>query len=835
MVFAPAGYGKTTLAARWAQQPEVADRVAWVALEDGHNEPFRFWTTTIAAIAGTTTGDIREVLLRLRRPLLETELGFASVVAEVLDAIPDPTWLVLDDIHNLHSAALVAELERLLTARFESVRFVLVGRSDPTNCAARLRVSGDLCEIRASALAFEAAESEQLLDLLGIGLEPEDLTDLQSRTEGWVAGIRLAAASLAVTPDRHAAIRSFTGDRRAVADYLFEEVFRQLQPGIRTFLLSTCVPEELPIGLARELSGRPDAGDLLQRLCTSNVLVAESGDRDIYRYHHLLGGYLRAALARTDPDALVRQHDMTARWLAAAGRISEAITYARAGASPAELKRTVEFAGLRLILDGGAEAVQGAVRQSTACAAWPTGVVLSALAALQLGNLASADEMLAAGRGLEVGDDRLVRLFGVARIHRSLFGGDVRKAVSETGIADWARVGDPDLDLIVLAFRGAALQRVGDYSRAMCNLEAALGLAQLHGHDEMALWLMSELSGVAGSACDFRGMDEWSARAIEYARPRGWADSPRLAYAYLLAAWTGFQTGSVDAQQQFSRRAMECLGQVTDVEIELGVRSMSALAEFEASDGSVRFEAAKSFRELWQTPVVDQVSPALIGFAAPQEARLALNVGEYQWAVDVAERVDRQLPGSAEGMTLRAAVLAYRGRNSEALATLRAARRDDVVMHVRTTGVQADVLEWRLHEQQGNAFLAHQALGSALEWAAPRNYRRPFLEIAEQLRNTFETNLGRYGRAEPFVADLRIRMARRATDVRRQSPAAPALTNREFEVLRDLPSMMDAGEIASARGVSVNTVKTHVAAIYRKLGVTGRREAVREARRLGLL
>ena len=835
LICAPAGYGKTTVAAAWAQRPDVSGRVGWVTLTEGHDELSRFWSAVIRALAGVTGSDTAQVLLRLRPPQQGPESGFVAALVDVLDTIPDPRWLVLDDVHHLRSRVVLTELDKLLTSRTENLRFILIGRFDPTLSSARLRVSGELTELRAAELAFSLTESKALLAMHGIDVDDRDLAELHDRTEGWAAGLRLAALSLAEAADRHAAVASFAGDQQAVADYLFAEVLGQQPAELRDFLLATCAPEELTAGLARHLSGRADSGAVLDRLSRANALVMQLGDRSSYRYHSMLRGYLAAAVLAQDPQILATQHASAAVWFAGRGRYRLALRHAVTSRDEQQIITVIETGGLNLLLSGAAELLAQAVTAVPGVTDVPTVRAVAALATLDLGDLTRADEFLTVNSQGTVSDGRAAMLMGTARLERALLGGDVPAVVAATGLARWERSGEADLDLLVLARRGPARQRCGEYGAAIEDLAAALDLARQAGYDEVALEMLSQLSGTTGSACDFTGMKDWSGQAIAFARPRGWADSPRLAYAYLLAAWTGFQTGDIAAQATYAGRAIGCLETVTNVEVALGVQSMAALARFEACSGQDRYEAAREFRNLWRGPAAAQVSPALIGFATPQEVRLALGVGEYQWAADAATRVERQLPGSAESLTLRATVLTAQGRHLDALHTLRPVLRDEVTVHVRTTVVTADLLAWQLHTRRGDVALAHAALGRALAWAAPRNFRRPFLDSPPGLWDTLAISLGRFGRADQFASDL---LATRAQDPGRGIAApAPAvrLTGRELDVLRDLPSQLSIAQIAAARTVSTNTVKTHLAGIYHKLGVTGRREAVLEARRIGLI
>lgn len=835
LVCAPAGYGKTTLVADWAQRPEVEGRVAWITLDESHNEPFRFWAAVIRALASVLGSDTAQVLRRLRPPQQGSESGFVAALTDALDTIPGVRWLVVDDVHHLRSRIVLADLDYLLTSRTENLRFVLMGRVDPTLSSARLRVSGELCELRAAELAFTLEESRSLLAMHEVAVDDGDLGELYRRTEGWAAGLRLAALSLADSLDRHGAVTSFAGDQRAVADYLFAEVLRQQPAELRDFLLATCAPDELSVELAQHLSGRADAGAVLDRLCRANALVIQLGDRLWYRYHSMLRGYLTAAVVRGDPASMSGQHTSAAEWFAARGRYRIALGHGVRGRDRNQISQIIEAGGLNLVLSGAAKLLLGAVAAVPEVTDVPAVAALAALAALDRGDLARADEFLDMSKADECAGDRVAMMTGSARLQRTLLGGDVLEVLAATGLTGWERTGDPDLDLLVLFCRGAARLRAGKYGQAVEDLTSALDLARQAGYDEVALAVLSELSGATAAACDFAGMKYWSDEAIAFARPRGWADSPQLAYAYLIAAWTGFQTGDVDAQARYASRAVECLDAVTSVEVELGVRSMAALARFETTTGRDRYEAVREFRELWRGPAADQVSPALIGFATPQEVRLSLTVGEYAWAADAVSRVERQLPGSAEALTLRATLFAARGREPDALQTLGPVLHEAATVHVRTTVVTADLLAWRLYARRGDAVLAHAALIRALMWAAPRNFNRPFLESPAELWETLAANIGRFGRADEFANDL---LAFRAQDPdRRVHVTAPAemLSARELEVLHDLPSQLSIVQIAAARTISPNTVKTHLAAIYRKLGVPGRREAVLEARRFGLL
>ena len=838
LVCAPAGYGKTTLVASWAEELELGgDSVAWFTVEDQDNQPFQFWSALLEALSATPAARQSGRFDELRPPQPGFEQHFLELLDEAVTATPSLRWLVLDDVQKLDDPQITAGLERLLATLSPGFGVVLVCRFDPALNLHRLRLSGDLREIRAADLAFTDQEAESLLELANVSVGPEDVRRLVRRTEGWAVGLRLAAVSLVSASDTSAFVSSFDGDGRAVADYLFTEILRHLPDDLRDFLIDTCVPDQLCASLAHELSGVVNAGELLDRLSRANALVVQSGDPSWFRYHSLLRGYLSAAATRRDAGALRRQHAIAARWFDEHGQPAVALHHAAQAGDDDQLLKVIGSQGLPLLLSGRAGLVRDMIATaSDAVRQDPAAAVIAALASLDLGDPLAADGHLAAlGSAGPLPDERLVAMHDSAVVQRALLGGDVAKAMAETGLDDRRVTGDRDVDLVVLSYRGPARVRAGDNLGAIDDLSRALSLAREAKYDQFVLWALSQLSGAAGAMCDFVAMKHWSQEAIEFAEPRGWIRSPRLAYAYLLAAWTGFQTGDLHAQAMNVDLAMGCLQAVVHVEVEVGVRSMDAVNRFELASGSERHAAAATYRQIWTGPLAEQVSAALIGSAAPHEVRLALAVGEMTWAADAVERVERWLPETAESLTLRAQLLAARDRPTEALRTLAPVLRGDVPVHVDTTMVAANLLAAVLRTDAGDPALAHEALVEAVTWSAPRDFKRPFIDSWGDVMPLLAHNSGRFGHADSFVESL----FQRANEIRGtgsdQHPASLTLTARELELLRDLPSQMTTSEIATARTISINTAKTHLSAVYRKLGVDNRNAAVREARRLGMI
>ncbi|GAB4085239.1 LuxR C-terminal-related transcriptional regulator [Myceligenerans cantabricum] len=837
LVCAPAGAGKTVLVADWARRSaRHGEAVAWLALEPRDDRPDEFWSALLAALAEAATGDSRAHLDALSPPHDGEEAAFVTTLRDVVTRRTPVRRLVLDDVHHLRTPAVLRALDTFLAGLPPELRIVLVSRSDPVLALHRRRLDGTLAEVRGTDLAFTDDEAAELLTALGTPLPAADVSRIVARTEGWAAGLRLAQVTLAAVGDPATFIAAFEGDQRAVADYLFAEIVQYLPVGLHEFLLSTCVPEQLTVELAAHLSGRADAGDLLDRLSRENALVTGLADTSGYRYHGLLRSYLASTLAHRDAAAPRRQHAAAARWFATHGNPAAALDHAARAGDDGHLAELLRIRGPAMILSGRArlvtdtvDAAGPAVRDDVAVA------TVAALAALDLPDLASADARLAKVDALGPSrEPRVAALRCAAVVERALADGDVGQALASTGLLGLESTGDADVDLLVLHKRAPARMRGGDYACAIGDLERALRLARAGRYDQFVLSTMSQLAGLTGAASDFAASRGWALAAIEFATPRGWASSPRLAYAYAMAAWTSFLTGDDSGQARYAGLGLRSVDDVNNAEVELGVRSMYWLAAYEAASGRARHRAVEAFHDVWRSPLAERVSPMMVGSAVGQLRRVTVAVGEHAWANEATDLMERLLPQSAEACTARGSLVAARGRAAEARRMLEPVLHGDLPMHVPTTAVYADVLAATLDAEGDRTTHAFDELRRALDRAAPQNFRRPFIDSWKSVLPMLVAHQGRFGRAEGFVADLLRALPRQSAATGHQM-VAPTLTQRESELLRDLPSPMSVQEIADARGVSLNTVKTHLGSVYRKLGVSRRRGAVLEARRRGLL
>src|SRR5215468_11167772 len=355
VVSAPPGSGKTVLLRSWIGQAGVAGRAAWVPVGRGERDPQQFWLSVLGALRQTPPG------LVLVQPLTAAPDLDGWAIAERLlkDLAPlaDRVWLVIDDVHELGPDAL-RQLELLVMRAPEGLRFVLVARHDVRLGLHRLRLEGELAEIREPDLRFTLAEARELFAAAGVQLPEVAL--LVERTEGWAAGLRLAALALAGHPDPGRLAAEFSGTERTVAEYLLAEVLDRQDNAVRRLLLRTSVLERVNGELAALLTGDEGGGGVLQDLEAANAfVVAVDPGRSWFRYHHLFADLLQLQLRRTEPDQVAGLHRAAARWFAGHRYPVEAVRHAQAAQDWPLAARVLADHWPGLYLDGQAATVHG--------------------------------------------------------------------------------------------------------------------------------------------------------------------------------------------------------------------------------------------------------------------------------------------------------------------------------------------------------------------------------------------------------------------------------------------------------------------------------------------
>ena len=333
------------LLSSWATTAELPGPVAWLSLDAADNDPARFWSHLLAALRQSGAAPPGGRLSGLGLPIGGPDHGFLLGLAAALTELAGPVVVVLDDFHQLTNPAVLDGLVTVLGRSPAALRVVLASREDLPPPLSRLRVAGRPIEVGAAELAFTAAEAAKLLAAHGLVLADADLELVWARTEGWAAGLRLAALSLEGHPDPEGFIAGFTGSSRAVADFLLEEVLGRLPEEDQAFLLHTSVVERVSGDLADALTGRADGAQTLARLERINAFVVALGqDGSWYRYHQLFAELLLARLQAGAPRLVSELHRRAAGWYQDHGCPVEAIRHALAGGQwplAAELLATI--------------------------------------------------------------------------------------------------------------------------------------------------------------------------------------------------------------------------------------------------------------------------------------------------------------------------------------------------------------------------------------------------------------------------------------------------------------------------------------------------------------
>ena len=348
VISASAGFGKTTLVGEWVAG--CGSPVAWLSLDEGDNDVVRFISYLIAALQIVKPGIGEGVLTTLHASQHQppsTEAILTALLNEVA-AIPENFILVLDDYHVIDSKSVDNSLTFLVEHQPAQMHLVIATREDPSLPLARLRVRGQLTELRAADLRFTPAEAAEFLNrMMGLNLSAEDIAALEARTEGWIAGLQLAALSMQghASRDNASFIQTFTGSHRFVLDYLVEEALQSQSETIRNFLLQTSILDRFCAPLCNAVTGREDGKETLDTVERSNLFLIPLDDkRQWYRYHRLFADVLQARLMESQPEMVSSLHQQASEWYEQNGLRSDAIRHALAAREFARAAELIELA-----------------------------------------------------------------------------------------------------------------------------------------------------------------------------------------------------------------------------------------------------------------------------------------------------------------------------------------------------------------------------------------------------------------------------------------------------------------------------------------------------------
>jgi LuxR family transcriptional regulator, maltose regulon positive regulatory protein len=840
---APPGAGKTVLLTSWITGGRPPGPVAWVTVDRGDDDPTRFWAHVVAALRSSGAMPPDGPLAGLGPPPPDAVETFLVVLVNGLAELPGPVVLVLDDLHEATGPGVAAGLRFLLRHAPPQLRLVLATRADPRLPLHRLLLAGQLTEVRAADLAFTRAEAGELLAGLGVDLPAAELETLWTRTEGWVAGLRLAALSLRDHPDPGRFVAEFAGDDHAVGGYLVEEVLARQPSEVQEFLLRTCVTDRLCGSLADALTGRRDGERMLALLEHDHAFTTGLGaGRSWYRYHALFAELLRAELHHRWPEDAAGLHRRAAAWLAANGLVEEAVDHALAGRDPDAAAALLAAHGLTMLLDGRADTLRRLLGRLPArkVRADRELALVAGATRFALGQLEEADAWLE----LADGDPACGSLAGLlrARLH-----GDVDGVVeagrrllappSEAGLGDG--VAETDRRAMALSMVGAAELWSARLDDAAAHLEEARELAGDAGREYLALHATGHLALLEALRGRLQRAQRLGREAAGLAGRRGWSASTPAAAGALALAWAAWCRDDLAGASAAVERAGRAAHAGSDRPLALAV----VLAEARLATCGGREDAVAGLARL-RAGIADPAGwrlPSLLADAArAAEAMLLLAAGDEAGAAGVLEGCNAGARPLAERVVLARLRLA-RGDPAGAAATLAPLDGGPGPAPQPATAIEAWLLDAVAQRRLADHAAAAGSLERALALAAPDGYSRLFVEGGAPVRALLADHL-RHGTEHRRLAEALLeRLLSQTTgpaaadDGERPPPMVERLSEREHVVLRYLSSMLSAGEIATELYVSVNTVKTHIKSIYRKLDANRRWDAVRRARQLHLL
>ncbi|HET9999530.1 MAG TPA: LuxR C-terminal-related transcriptional regulator [Ktedonobacteraceae bacterium] len=887
LIAAPAGFGKTTLISEWVAF--IERRTTWLSLGEGENDLAQFLTYLVAALQTIAPAIGEGVLGLLQSPQPPPTEAILTALLNEITTLPDRFVLVLDDYHLIDARPVDMALTYLVEYLPPQMHLVIATREDPPLPLARLRARSHLTELRAADLRFTASEAAEFLNqVMGLSLSTTDIAALEDHTEGWIAGLQLAALSMQGHQDVPGFIRAFAGDHRYIVDYLVAEVLQRQPEPVRRFLLQTSILDRLHGPLCDAVTGQEEGNARLEALERGNFFVVPLDDtRHWYRYHHLFAEVLSAHLRAEQPDQLATLHRRASAWYEQHGSVADAIRHALAArdfgraadlvelavpamarsrqeatvlgwlnALPGEVVRgrpvlSVHYAGA-LLLHGKLEGVEARLRDAEQWLNTKTDMGASSV-------LASSAEMVV------VDEEEFRGLPGMIAIYRAAI------ALALGNVADTMTYARRALDLVpeddhhrrgsAAGFLGLAYWTRGDLEAAHRSYAECMALVQRSGHISDAIGCSIALADIRISQGRLREAMNTYERGLQLATEQGAHVLRGAADMHVGMSELHHERDDLDTATQHLLRSKE-LGELAGLP-QNRYRWCVAMARIRAAQGDLdgALDLLQEAERLYMGDFFPKVHPL-----AAWKTRVWVAQGRVDEAFDWAREHDLSVSDDLsylhefEHITLARALLARSKSDRTEHSIHDAMELLERLLHAAEEGertgsiIEILMLQALAHQMQGDISAALVPLERALSLAEPEGYVRIFVDEGLPMA-VLLAKLHEHARKRPravltnvplaYIERLlaRLRGEQVQEGISPATPSAPApaqslldpLTERELEVLRLIAAGLSNRAIAARLVLALSTVKSYVNTIYGKLQVESRTQAVARARVLHLL
>jgi LuxR family transcriptional regulator, maltose regulon positive regulatory protein len=843
VISAPAGSGKTCLLRAWIARRDQRYRVAGVQVARDQQDAQQFWLAVLAAVrkAGGTENPVTPTAT----PSFDGQAMVDRVRAE-LEEQGDTTFLVIDDLHELTSPAALAQLARLLGSLPPNAHAIVATRRDLPLHLHQLRLAGELTEIRSADLRFTERETRELLSASGIVLSDAGVTLLHQRTEGWAAGLRLAAISLAGRSDPERFVAEFSGSSRTVAEYLIAEMLEGQPTEVQQLLIRTSLLDRVNGELGDLLTGHAGSERILLDLEDANAFVVSlDPDRTWFRYHHLFADLLRLELRRTQSGEVPGLHRLAAEWLMEHGYLVDAIRHTQAAGDWSDAARLLADHSFSLTLDGQTQTIQGLLSAFPpgAAANGPDLALARATSELAQGQLDDAAAHLAVAETYveTAPPDRRHRLsvtIASLKLYLARRRGNLADVVEQAQFLASPISAESDEDVALDSdLRAVALMNLGTveaWSLASANSERHLqegaDLARKIRRPYLEVGCLAQLA-FASKIRPFATTRQLCVDAISLAESYGWGAEPIISPALVTLAGVTIWTGGFDEGEQLLQRTAKALESDTGPGIRILLRlttGMLRACRGRYDEALAEFSAAEELQTRLAGP--HALENQLIGWKVATQARLGLR-DEAQASLGA---LDDDRTNAGEIRNAEAVICLTDRAPTQALGHLQAVLDGTAPVIGYVTVVESFLLAADAYHDLSDHRAAVTSVERALALSEADRLVLPFAMTASvKLLESMPRHETAHAGLLTDILDVLHGSSLASSE--KKFVQMEQLSRSELKVLRFLPTNLSRLEIASELSVSVNTVNTHIRNIYAKLGAQDRSSAVQRARDLRLL